>query len=290
MANRDMTQIQFSFEKARKTVNAHVYFGASGAITLDGPGSKGVASVTKVATPAQAGTYTFVFGVSVNGNTQLDTYKKLLTYDNAPEIEYSGAANPAATATPALWKDDINNNIPVFGDVAPVQGSVTDGGTSGGFAASAYKFIVTAFDSNGNESKLATALATEQTFTPTASHKLNINWTALTQAGVAGYCVYCTAAAGGSGAENILLAVVPGAASNTVLVATPAVTVAYQPGNSGSHLPNSQVASAALPANALPPYAYAGLTLAFYSGTTLTNPAQGEGQHIQFEFGDSDAP
>jgi len=289
MANRDMTMNQYSFEKGRKTVNAHVYFGASGAVTLDGPGSKGVASVTKVTAPSQAGTYTFQFGVSVNGITYLDTYKKLLTYDNAPEIEYSGASNPAATATPALWKDDINNNVPVFGDVAPTQGALTDGGTGGGFANSAYKFVVTAFDSNGNETKLPTAIATEQTTTPTLNHKVTVNWTALTLAGVAGYCVYCTAASGGTGAENILVAVVQGAASTTVTVATPALTVAYQPGNSGVHLPNSQIAAAAIPLNALPPYGYAALTMAFYSGTTLTNPAQGEGQHIQFEFGDSDA-
>jgi hypothetical protein len=99
MANRDMTNQQFSFEKHRKSLNAHLYFGSTGAVTLDAQGSKGVLSVAKVATPAINGTYTLLFGWAQGTTNYNETYVKSLVIDNAPEIEYTGATNPAATAT-----------------------------------------------------------------------------------------------------------------------------------------------------------------------------------------------
>lgn len=74
MANRNMGNRIYSFERDRKIVNAKVAIGATGAPTLDTANSKGVLSVVR----NSAGDYTITFGASVNGLNQLDVYYKFL--------------------------------------------------------------------------------------------------------------------------------------------------------------------------------------------------------------------
>lgn len=283
MANRNAYDKQYSYEPMRKSANCHCYFGASGAVTLDAPGSKGVLSMTQIATPAQAGLYTIRFGYFVGALVYVDTYIKSLVLDNAPELEYSGNTNPAATASPAIFRDDANNAIPQpFGDVAPVQSApVLAGG--GAFAAGTYRWLVSAVDSAGNETQLATMLPQEQTAAPTLNQQATIAWA--TVAGAVSYNVYRTAAAGGSGTENVFVGNTTGL---SLIDAGTAGTALYQGGAlanvGGAKLPNFK-----LPAYnfARPAFGYGALTLGFYVGTTPTNPAQGEGMRIQVEFGDS---
>jgi hypothetical protein len=298
MANRDMTPLQFSFEKARKTVDCHFYVtNGTGAVTVDGPGSKGILAVvpsggTGFTVPAVNGLYRIQFGYQQGSSLNvIDTYIKALVLDNVPEIEYSGNAAPAATATLAIYRDDVANNVPLFGDIAPTQGSVTDGGTGGSLAASAYRWIVTAVDSGGNETQLATAIATEQTYTPTASHKANINWTALSLPGLIGYNIYRTAASGASGTENVFVGFAAGAATATYVDVGTAGIASYQSGTAAA-VGGQKLANYLLTAYnfARPPFGYGCVSLVFLNGVTPTWPAQGEGMRIQIELGDSGAP
>jgi len=298
MANRDMTNQQFSFEKSRKTLDCHFYVtGSSGQATLDAAGSKGVLSIAtsnqtgNIQKPNITGLYQIQLGVTANGINFQDTYVKSLVLDNAPEIEYTGATNPAATGTIAIWRDDVSNNVPIFGDIAPTQGSVTDAGAGGALANSAYKWIVTAVDALGNETQLSTAIATEQSFTPTLNHKVNINWTALTNQGVAGYCIYRTLASGATGTEVVFVGFAAGAATNTYVDVGTAGTASYQSGTmsavAGQKLPNYLLTAYNF---CRPPYGYGCITILFLTTTTGTWPGQGEGMRIQIELGDSTAP
>jgi len=298
MANRDMTPLQFSFEKHRKTLDCHFYItGSSGQATLDAAGSKGILSIAtsnqtgNIQKPNITGLYQIQLGVSANSINFVDTYVKSLVLDNAPEIEYTGVANPLATGTLAIWRDDVSNNVPIFGDIAPTQGTPTDAGTGGTLAASPYKWIVTAVDAMGNETQLSTAIATEQTITPTVNHKENINWTALTNPGVIGYNVYRTLASGATGTEVVFVGFAAGAATNTLVDAGTAGTASYQSGTmsavAGQKLPNYLLTAYNF---ARPPMGYGCLTILFLTGTTGTWPGQGEGMRIQIELGDSGAP
>ncbi len=295
MANRDASPVQFSYEKLRKTADAHMYFGASGAVTLDGPGSKGVMSVTQLAVPALGSPnslYCITMGVTQQSTNFVDTYVKVLVCDNVPEIEYAGTTAPAASATLALVRDDITNNVPTFGDVAAVTSAVTDAGAGGSLAASPYKWIVAPVDAGGNEVRLSTLVAQEQSYTPTVSHKVNVNWA--TVPGATSYNVYRTAASGTSGTENVFVGNTTGV---TLVDLGTAGTALYQGGlvNTangfngpvGGKLPNML-----LPAYnfARPAMGYGSVTVSFLNGTTPTCPAQGEGMRVQLELGDSGAP
>jgi hypothetical protein len=288
MANRDMTNQQFSFEKHRKSLNAHLYFGSTGAVTLDAQGSKGVLSVSKVATPAINGTYTLLFGWAQGTTNYNETYVKSLVIDNAPEIEYTGATNPAATATLAILRDDINNNIPLFGDQAAVTGAFAASGADGSFAGGqAFKWLVAPVDAFGNEVQLATLLAQEVSGTPGVNQHATISWTAL--AGAASYNVYRTLAAGASGSECVFVGNTSGITLNDLGTAGGAV---YQGGAATLGVGGKKIPNKNLPAYnfARPAFGYGALTIIFLSGTTPTNPAAGEGMRIQIELGDSDAP
>lgn len=88
MANRMFTAVLQSMEKLPVSLYAKCTFGATGAITLSAPNSKGILSVTKNGT----GLYTFVFGTSASS---LDSYYKLLAVDHVFDTSGTSAA-PAA--------------------------------------------------------------------------------------------------------------------------------------------------------------------------------------------------
>lgn len=287
MANRDMVKDLFSFEKMRKLVECHAYFGSTGAVTLDAQGSKGVLSITKVATPAINGLYTIVFGVSANSINYLDMYVKTLNVDGIFETEYTGNNAPAAPSL-SIFHDDVANTVPMFGDIAPVQSAPAHSGADGSFAGGqAFKWLVTAVDPNGNETQLSTALAQEQSDTPSASNHETITWAAV--AGAGSYNVYRTAAAGGSGAELVFVGNTTALTLNDLGTAA---TSAYQGGSTTLGGQGQKVDNWKLPAysSARPPFGYCSVTVVCLNGTTPTNPAAGEGVRIQVEFGDSSAP
>jgi len=283
MAGRDFTLNQFSMERARKTLNVHLTFNASAVLVVDGQGSKGILSVSKVTTPAQAGTFTISFGNTGNF-TVVDTYVKSLVIDNIVELEYSASAVPSTIATPVVWRDDINNAVPQpFGDVAPVQSAIVLAG-GGAFVAGTYKWLVAAVDSNGNETQLATMLPQEQTATPAANQQATIAWA--TVVGASSYDVYRTAAAGISGSENVFV----GNTTGLSLVDPGTAGAANYQGGLFAAVPGAKLPNFKLPAFnfARPAYGYGALTVAFYNSTpALVNPNAGEGIKLQIELGDS---
>jgi hypothetical protein len=297
MANRDMSAVQMSFEKLRKTLDCHCYFGASGAVTLDGPGSKGVLSITQLTNPAIStpnALYAIALGVNVNSINYVDTYVKTLVCDNVPEIEYSGNINPAASATLAIFRDDVSNNAPaIIGNQSPLGVAVAGSGSTGSFAGGqAFKWIVTAVDALGNESTLSTAIGQEQSLTPSANQFVTVSWTALV--GAAGYNVYRTLAGGVTGSETVFVGFTTGVSLVDLGTAGNAL---YQGGVINTATPISGTVGAKVPNKFLPAYNYArppyglgSLTVSFYSGTSPTVPAAGEGMRIQIELGDSGAP
>ena len=295
MANRDASPVQFSYEKLRKTADAHLYFGASGAVTLDGPGSKGVLGVAQQANPQLVSPnplYTISMGVSQQSTNFVDTYVKLLVCDNVPEIEYAGTTAPAASATLGMFRDDISNNTPSFGDVAAVTSSVTDGGAGGSLAASPYRWVVAPVDASGNEVRLSTLIAQEQLYTPTAGHKAVITWAATP--GATSYNVYRTLASGVVGSECVFVG------NTTALTLTDLGTAGsalYQGGLINTTNGMNGPVGGKLPNYLLPTYnfcrpamGYGAITVMFLNGTTPTCPAAGEGMRVQIELGDSGAP
>lgn len=287
MANRNATQFTWTYEKKRTLVNCHAYFGSAGAVTLDAQGSKGVISITKVAAPAVNGLYTIVFGVVQQSTNYIDTYVKTLSVDSIAELEYTGASAALASSI-NIWRDDIGNNVPLFGDIAATTGAFAASGADGSFAGGqAFKWTVHPVDALGNEVQLSTVLAQEVSGTPGANQHVTISWTAVS--GAASYNVYRTAAAGGTGSEQVFVGNTTGVTLNDL--GTAATTV-YQGGAATLGLQGIKIPNKSLPAysSARPPMGYGAVTIVFENGTTPTNPGAGEGARMQFEFGDSTAP
>lgn len=110
MANRDMTLNSYYFDKGIKTVNCRVSVGAVGAVTLDGPNSKGVATVTR----NSAGNWTLQFGVSVNGVLMADNYLRLTAFDVFYDTTGVGANAKKAASYGA---DIVGNTISTNGQL-----------------------------------------------------------------------------------------------------------------------------------------------------------------------------
>jgi hypothetical protein len=267
MANRDMVNQSFSFEKHRKVVNARVSFGATGAPTLDGPASKGVLSIVR----NSAGNYTIQFGVSVNAINYVDYYIRLLAIEWLPDVSYLTVGAPAAVGQPALVRNDLLSGANLTAPVQAATGTSTTGGT-GLSAATTYYYVVTAVDSNGQES-----LASNEQSQLTGAGGTNsntINWAVVP--GAVGYRVYRGTATGaeGTGAGGAVY-IVPGGASITFL-------------DTGA----ASQASAAQPTiQARPPVKAGSLTIQTLNGSGVaTDPASGEAVFLQFDFCDSNAP
>lgn len=122
MANRDMTHQLFSFEKARKFVNLRAVVGAAGAVTLDAPNSKGVASVTRNA----PGNWTVQFGYLANGNLVVDQYNRLVGF--MPSFDTTAVGANKATAC-AYGADIVGNTVNSTGQIV-IQMSGPASGTS----------------------------------------------------------------------------------------------------------------------------------------------------------------
>lgn len=110
MANRDMTNQAFFFDKACKTVNIRVSVGAAGAVTLDGPRSKGVATVVR----NSAGNWTIQFGFSANGTLFSDIYNRLVAMDAI--YDTTGVGGNAKKAA-GYGADVVNNTIAANGQI-----------------------------------------------------------------------------------------------------------------------------------------------------------------------------
>lgn len=107
MANRDMTMQAYYFDKACKTVNLKVSVGAAGALTLDAPHSKGVATVVR----NSAGNWTIQFGFSANGTLFQDNYNRLLAMDAVYDTTGVGVgAKKAASYGADIVGNTINSN------------------------------------------------------------------------------------------------------------------------------------------------------------------------------------
>lgn len=142
MANRNMGNRIYSFERDRKIVNAKVAIGATGAPTLDAANSKGVISVVR----NSAGDYTFTFGYAQNGVNQIDVYNKFLGLDiaiqNATGIPFtatygikavtllSGTIEIVFSAPIAAGNTGLQATDPVNGDTLYLE--FTFGDSTGG--------------------------------------------------------------------------------------------------------------------------------------------------------------
>ncbi len=190
MANRLMAGRSFSHERERKVVNARLTFG-TGTVTLDGPNSIGVLSVTR----QSAGVFTFQFGFNGGGQNVVEGYVKLLGVETLPDVSYIAGSAPAAVGQPALLRNDLDSgvNLP-----APTGGAAAAVGSGGTFTAGTYFWKVTAVDNKQNES-LASA-EFQQTLALNGSATLT--WNAVP--GAVGYRVYRGSA---TGAENVVYTV-----------------------------------------------------------------------------------
>lgn len=262
MANRDMVNQSFSFEKHRKVVSARISFAGTGAPTLDGPNSKGVLGVTR----NSVGNYTVQFGVSNNGINYLDYYIKLLAIEWVPDISYIVGAAPSATGQMAVYRNDILSGSSLLAPVQSALATSTTGGT-GLAAATPYFYVVTGVDVNGNES----LASNEQTVTTGAgaTNSNTVTWAAVS--GAVAYRVYRGTAAG---AENVVYAVAGG--NVLTFLDTGAATQA----------------SAVQPTiQARPPVKGSSCTIQLLNGSgTAVDPGVNEAAFIQFDFGDSGAP
>jgi hypothetical protein len=262
MANRDMVNQAFTFEKGRCVATGRISFGATGAPTLDGPNSKGILGVVR----NSAGNYTVQFGCSVNAINYLDYYIKLLAIEWVPDVSYIAGAAPAAVGQVALVRNDLLSGVSL--STPPVQaalGTSTSGGT-GLIAATTYYYVVTAVDVNSNESLV--------------SNEQNV-----------------LTGAGGANSNTVNWAVVPGAVSYRVYrgTATGVETVVYTvPGGATiTYLDTgaASMASAAQPTvQARPPIKGGSVTIQTLNGSGVaTDPASGEAAFIQFDLGNSTA-
>lgn len=110
MANRDMTNQLYSFDKMRKFVNVRVSVGASGAVTLDAAKSKGVASVTR----NSAGNWTIQFGYIANSVTVADQYTRLLSLSTHMKTDGVGAN---ARTTASYGCDVVSDTVATDGKI-----------------------------------------------------------------------------------------------------------------------------------------------------------------------------
>jgi hypothetical protein len=262
MANRDMVNQAFSFEKHRKVVTGRLSFGAAGAPTLDGPNSKGILGITR----NSAGNYTIQFGVSVNGLSYLDGYIKMLAIEWVPDVSYVVGPAPAAVGQMAIYRNDLLSGVSLSPPVQAALATSTTGGT-GLAAATTYFYVVTAVDVNGNES----LVSNEQSVLTGAgaTNSNTVTWAAVP--GATGYRVYRGTAAG---AESVVY-VVAGGGAVTFL-------------DTGAA---SQASAAAPVIQTRPPLKQNSVTIQTLNGSGVaTDPAQGEAAFIQFDLGDSGAP
>lgn len=123
MANRDMVNQAFFFDKACKTVNVKVSVGAAGAVTLDGPKSKGVASVTR----NSAGNWTIQFGFSANGTLFADNYNRLVAVDAFYDTTGVGVN---AKKTAGYGADIVGNTIASNGQLVLQHTGPTNSSTT----------------------------------------------------------------------------------------------------------------------------------------------------------------
>lgn len=258
MANRDMNHMSFSFEKARCVVTARISFGAVGAPTLDGLSSKGVLGVTR----NSAGNYTIQFGVNVNSINYLDGYNKMLALEWQPDVSYIAGAAPAAVGQPAIYRTDLLTGMSL---AAPTGGAAAAVGSGGTFAAGTYFWVVTAVDSNGNES-LPSA---EFSQTLVLNGSATLTWAAVP--GASSYRVYRGASAG---AENVVYTGIAAIASPT-----------YTDTNAAS-----QASAVAPVVQARPPIKANSITVQTLNGSGVaTDPANGEAVYVQFDLSNSGA-
>jgi hypothetical protein len=262
MANRDMVNQSFSFEKMRKVVTGRISFGATGAPTLDGPSSKGVLGVTR----NSAGNYTVQFGVSVNAINYVDYYIRMLAIEWVPDVSYIAGAAPAAVGQVALVRSDLLSGASLTPPVQAALGTSTSGGT-GLIAATLYYYVVTGVDVNGNES----LASNEQSVTTGAggNNSNTVTWAVVP--GAVGYRVYRGVAAAG---ETVVYTVAGGA------------TVTYLDTGAASM---ASAVSPVIPAR--PPMKAGAVTIQTLNGSGVaTDPANGEAAFIQFDLCDSGAP
>lgn len=102
MADRDMSNKLFSFDKMRKFVGLKVSVGAAGALTLDAANSKGVASITR----NSAGNWSIQFGYIANGNTFADRYRRFLGMKFVSNTSGVGANTPTTVSYGASVVND----------------------------------------------------------------------------------------------------------------------------------------------------------------------------------------
>jgi hypothetical protein len=259
MANREFTNQLYALNKRSVMLSAQVGFGASGAPTLSAANSKGILSVTR----QSAGIFTFQFGSTSNGVNLLDTYVGMAGFYPSFNVVNSGNASPAAEAY-AIYQNKVSNGG--GGLIAPVQATPV-ASAGGAFASGAYKWVVTATDTAGNE----TVASNEQSLSPTANQQVTISWTA--SAGASSYNVYRTLISGAAGSEQVIVG------STTGLSLIDAGTLA----TAGTPNPATY-------GFLKPPLALASLTIVFLASTTPTDPAVGEVLHIGFYLWDSNAP
>ena len=121
MANRWLNQFPLTFEKVVVHPCAKVSIGATGAPTLSASNSKGVLSVSRLAT----GRYKFIFGSSPNGATQLDTYVKVLGINAV--FDTSGNSNAAPVSPiPYIYDNAISSSAYVTVQFVDYAGSAAD--------------------------------------------------------------------------------------------------------------------------------------------------------------------
>lgn len=247
-----------SFYAGMSEVVALVAIGATGDPTLLTKRSRGVVAITRKST----GVYNIQFGASVNGTTQYDRHVALDDWDFTPDLIALGTAvTSGVNGRGALLRNDLGTgfNLP-----APVKGTPTTE-TSGGSLtdSTTYYAVVTALDSNGNES-----LASGEMSQATGNSGTNVNtitwkWTAVP--GAASYRVYTGTA---TGAQTIV---------HTVAGATTAQYV-----DTGA----ATAASAGDPAiQARPPVAKASLTIQLLTDAgAAADPTQLARIRFRFRF------
>lgn len=261
MANREFTNQLYSLSKRRAVLSSRATIGSTGAVTIDATNSKGFIGITR----QSAGLYTFQFGSVSNGVNQLDTYVQLTGVTPIFNLNNSGNPSPAAP-TWAIYQNQISNG---GGGLVPTVQATPVASSGGGFAAGAYKWVVTALDSVGNES----LASNEQSLSPTSNQKVTVSWTAVP--GAATYNVYRTLISGAAGSEQVLV----GSTAAGTLTLDDAGTLA----TAGSPPPATYGFKK-------PPLALASVSLVFLSSTTPTDPALGEVMHITWDVVDSNAP
>lgn len=127
MANRNMGNRIYSFERDRKMVNARVTIGAAGAPTLDTANSKGVLSIAR----NSAGDYTITFGASLNGVNAVDVYNKFLqmsvVVQNATGVPITAGYGIKAITLSAGTIEFVMQGPTAAGITAPIPTDPADG-------------------------------------------------------------------------------------------------------------------------------------------------------------------